>query len=128
MKFTYTLIFELTLSNIYVHYYFITILLYHLIQSNTSSILCHNTLTINYYLFYKLKLHVGFLSPLIHLPQPLLLRSNPQYLLQIPRHSLNIGIHLFNCPSPITILNLPPNHLFTIIFFSLHIHISIHRI
>ena len=45
----------------------------------------------------------------IRLPQSLLLRSYPQYLLQIPSHSLNISIHLLYCPCPITSLNLPLN-------------------
>ena len=69
-----------------------------------------------------------YLSSLIHLPQPLLLRSNPQYLLQIPSHSLDICIHLFYCSCPVTSLTFPLNYLFAIIFLGFHIHISIHQI
>ena len=81
---------------------FCFILLYYAILSNTSSIVIKK-LTFD---LASTKCEF-YLSPLIHLPQPLLLRSNPQYLLQIPSHSLNISIHLFYCSCPVTCLNLP---------------------
>ena len=78
--------------------------------------------------FYNCNYFYLQLSSLIHLPQSLLLRSYPQYFLQISCHHLNINIHLFNSTSTITCYNLPLNTLFGVIFLSLHIHISIQRI
>ena len=80
------------------------------------------------YLFYNRNYSYLQLSPLIHLPQPLLFCSYPQYLLQISHHCLNINIYLFNSTSTITYRNLSLNTLFRVIFLSLHIHISIQRI
>lgn len=79
-------------------------LLFHF-ESNINTSFHQYLIVINKFLIVtQLYLFILFI---IHLPQPLLLRSNPQYLLQIPSHSLNISIHLLYCSCPVTCLNLP---------------------